>query len=120
MSRLAGIVSFVVDGDTWDVVGDCEYSTSTTARETVKGQSRVEGYSEMPQQGHISANLRDRRDQTVLSLNQKTNSTIVVQAANGKTVFLAGGWQVGEIAMRTQEASFNIRFESNTVIENTV
>jgi len=116
--RLAGIVSFTIDGNTWDCVGDCEYSPSTVIRETMKGQSRVEGFSEMPQQGYISANLRDRPDTTVFSLNQITGSTITVQLANGKTVTAVQAWQVGEIGVRTQEASFPIRFESDTVIES--
>lgn len=118
--RLAGVVSFTIDGQAWDVVGDCEYSPSVVTRETLAGQSRVEGFSEMPRQGYISANLRDRGDATVLSLNQVTSSTIVVQLANGKTVFGYGMWQVGEIGVRTQEGSFSIRFESDNVAENEV
>lgn len=118
--RLAGIVSFTLDGQAWDCAGDVEYSAVTVTRETMKGQTRVEGYSEMPMQGFISANLRDRPDATVFSLNQKTSSTIVIQAANGKTIFAAGAWQVGEIAVRTQEATFTIRFESDTVVETAV
>lgn len=118
--RLAGIVSFTIDSDTWDVVGDAEYGTSNIARETMKGQSRVEGFSEMPTQGYISAKLRDRSDETVFSLNAKTNATIIVQGANGKTVYGAGMWQTGEISVNTQEASFSIRFESDNVQEHTV
>lgn len=118
--RLAGIVSFTIDGDTWDAVGDVEYVTSNVARETIKGQSRVEGFSEMPTQGAIAAKLRDRGDETVFSLNTKTNSTIIIQAANGKTIYGAGMWQVGEISVNTQEASFSIRFESDNVQEHTV
>ncbi len=117
--RLAGVVAFTIDGDSWDVVSDLEYSPSTVVRETLKGQSRVEGFSEMPQQGYMAATLRDRPDATVYSLNGKTSATLVAQLANGKTVYGAGMWQTGEIAVRTQEATFAIRFEGPTVVEST-
>ena len=109
-----------IDGDAWDVVGDLEYSPTTVARETLKGQTAVEGYSEMPQQGSMSARLRDRADETVYSLNGKTTSTIIAQLANGKTVYGYGLWQTGEIAVNTQEATFTIRFEGPSVVESTV
>jgi Phage tail tube protein len=118
-SRLAGVASLTIDGDTWDVVSDLAYNPSTVLRETLKGQSAVEGYSEMPTQGFMAATLRDRSDATVFSLNGKTNSTIIAQLANGKTVYGAGMWQVGEIEVRTQEGTFAIRFESGSVTETT-
>jgi hypothetical protein len=118
--RLAGLASITIDGDTWDVASDLEYSTSTAARETMKGQSRVEGFSEMPQQGYMSMKLRDRADETVYSLNQKTSATIIAQLANGKTVYAYGAWQTGEIGVNTQDATFTIRFESAEVVESTI
>ncbi|WP_428492163.1 phage tail tube protein [Rhodopila sp.] len=118
--RLAGIVAMTIDGDTWDVTGDAAYGPSTVTRETLKGQSRVEGFSEMPMQGYIAATLRARGDTTVYSLNGKTSTTIVLQLANGITVYGANMWQVGEIEVRTQEGSFAIRFEGDSVTESTI
>lgn len=118
--RLAGLASITIDGDAWDVAGDLEYSPSTVARETMKGQTAVEGYSEMPQQGYMSMRLRDRADETVYSLNGKTASTIIAQLANGKTVYGYGLWQTGEIGVATQEATFTIRFEGPSVVESTI
>src|SRR5579875_3037520 len=103
--RLAGVVAFTINGATWNVVGDLEYSPTTVLRETIKGQSAVEGYSEMPQEGSISANLRDQGGTTVYSLNQLANATIIAQLANGKTVYGTPMWQVGEIDVNTQEGS---------------
>jgi hypothetical protein len=118
--RLAGIAEVTIDGDSWDIVGDLEYSTSRATRETLKGQTRVEGYSEMPNQGYLSMKLRDRSDQTVQSLNAKTSATIIAAAANGKTIYGAGMWQTGEIAVNTMEGSFSIRFDGDNVQEATV
>lgn len=117
--RLAGVAAMTIDGDAWDVVSELEYSPSTVTRETMKGQTAVEGYSEMPQQGYMSMTLRDRSDETVYSLNQKTNATIVAQLANGKTVYGAGMWQTGEIGVNTQEGTFSIKFEGASVVEST-
>ena len=120
MSRLAGVVAATIDGDAWDVVGDAEYDPTTVRRETLSGQTAVEGYSEMPKAGFISFTLRDRPDEAVFSLNQKTNSTIIMQLANGKTVYGYGMWQTGEIGVATAEGTFSIRFESPAVVEATV
>jgi hypothetical protein len=118
--RLAGVASITIDGDAWDVVGDLEYSPTTVTRETLKGQTAVEGYSEMPNQGYMSMRLRDRSDEPVFNLNTKTNSTIIAQLANGKTVYAYNAWQTGEIAVNTQEATFTVRFDSASVQEITV
>ena len=117
MPRLAGIVSFSIDGAVWNVTDACEYTPNMAERTTLKGQSAVEGYSEMPKEGRISATLRDRGDATVQSLNGLTNSTIVVQAANGKTITGAGMWQTGDIRVATKEATFTIEFEGPQVTE---
>jgi hypothetical protein len=116
---LAGIVSFTIDGAPWNAVDAVEYTPTMVTRETLKGQSAVEGFSEMPQQGRIAAQLRDRADATVQSLNAVTNSTIVIQAANGKTVTGSGMWQVGDIRVGTKEGTFSIEFESDIVTEQT-
>lgn len=118
--RIAGVTACTIDGDAWDVADSCEYSPSTVARETVKGLTAVEGYSEIPQQGYISFQLRDRGDATVYSLNGKTNSTIIVQLANNKVVYAYGAWQTGEIGVETKEGTFSIKFESANVVESTV
>jgi hypothetical protein len=115
--RIAGIISLTINGDTWDVVGDWEYSPVTVTRETMKGQSRVEGYSEMPNQAYMSGRMRDRSDATVYSLNGMTDATLVAQLANGKTVYGSSMWQTGEIGVNTQDGVFTIRFESDSVVE---
>jgi Phage tail tube protein len=115
--RIAGVAALTINGAAWNVVGDLEYGPTTVTRETMKGQTQVEGYSEMPQQGSITANLRDQGSTTIFSLNQLTNATIIAQLANGKTVYGTPMWQVGEIAVNTQEGSFKITFEGPSVIE---
>src|SRR5882762_5677732 len=92
--RLAGIVALSIDGVAYDVVSDCVYMPTMVKRETIKGQSRVEGFSEMPQEGYIAATIRDNGSLSVAFLNSLTSSLLMVQPANGKTVIGTGMWNV--------------------------
>ena len=115
--RLAGIASMTINGDAWNVVGDLVWQPTLVQRETLKGQTTVEGYSEMPMQGMIGAKLRDRADASVQALNGLGDATIVVIQANGKPVFGDQMWctEVGEV--NTQEGTFSVKFEGGTVTE---
>jgi hypothetical protein len=115
--RLAGIASMHIDGVPWDVVSDLVYNCNTVTRETLKGQTAVEGYSEMPTQGFIGATLRDRGDATVADFNRMTNATVICRLANGKQVYGSGMWCVEAAEVRTHEASFAVRFEGDNVTE---
>jgi len=120
-SRLAGIISFTIDGDTWAVVGPLEYVATDVEVTTLKGQSGVEGYSEMPCEGTISAKLRDRGDEAVASLSAKRNATLVAVAANGKTIYGSGMWRTGTPPkVNTQDGTFDIEFAGPSVTEATV
>lgn len=116
-NRLAGIATMTVDGDPWDVVSDLSWNVSPVKRETLAGQTRVEGYSEMPLAPHISATLRDQGATALATLIAKTNSEVQVLQANGKTVSGYGMWctELGDV--RTQEGSFAVRFEGPVVTE---
>ncbi len=118
--RLAGVISWAIDGDAWDVVGPLEYQPTDVTVEDMKGQSGVEGYSEMPQVGIISVKLRDRGDETVQSLAAKRNATISATLANGKSVYGAGMWRSGEPPrVNSQDGTFDIEFHGPSVTEYT-
>lgn len=117
---LAGTTTATIDGQPYDVVSDAAYMVSTVKRETLAGQSRVEGYSEMPQAGYISFTIRDNGGMTVRAFNQMTNSTVTLQLANGKTVFGAGMWNTEASEVKTQEATFTLKFEGDDVTEGTI
>lgn len=116
--RLAGVIQLAIDGAAFDVVGDWEFSNVAVTRETLKGQSRVEGFSEMPNQVYMSGRLRDRADLPVAYLNGLTNATIVAVLASGKTVIMSNAWMVGEVGVNTQDAVYTVRFESDTMTES--
>jgi hypothetical protein len=119
-SRLAGVIVLTINGSIFNVVGDAEYQAVTVLRETLKGQSTVEGFSEMPLECYFAANLRDSGTVSVASLGALTSATIIAQLANGKTLYGTPMWQVGEIGVKTQDGTFPIRFEGPSLIESTV
>ena len=119
-SRLAGLAVMQIDGEPWDVVSDLEYLAVQVVRETLKGQTAVEGYSEMPTQCYISATLRDRPDYALSQLNTKTNSEVIALLASGKSVYGTGMWNTELGAVRTQEGTFTVRFDGPLVTEQLV
>lgn len=117
--RVGGVVSLTINSQVWNVVGPLKYRPTFVERETARGQSAVEGYTEMPQSGLISAVLRDRGDTTVQSLNAMTNVPITGLLANGKAVTGFGMWQTGDIQVDTKEGTFDVTFEGADVYEST-
>lgn len=115
--RLAGVASLLIDGNAYDLVGDLVYNVSTLARTSLVGQDGVHGFSEMPFAGFISATLRDGGNFAVQGFNQLTSSTVQSSIASGKQIVGSGMWCVETQEVRTQEGTFTVRFEGDTVQE---
>lgn len=95
---LAGWASFTINGEVWNVVGDLEYRPSGMTNETLKGQSAVEGFGQMPVEGEISATIRDRDDRRIGDLQGASGFTIIAELANGKVVTGTDMWQVSGLS----------------------
>ncbi|ARK44739.1 phage tail tube protein [Burkholderia pseudomallei] len=117
-NRLAGIAFISVDGQNYMLQGDLTYRVSTIERESLIGQDTVHGYSEKPSTGMISGTLRDAKNLSVASFNSMTNSTVVLQLANGKTIIGRSMWCVDVQEVKTAEATFEVKFEGPFVSEN--
>lgn len=116
--RLAGLASLTVDGISYDIVSGAAYQASKVKRETLAGQTRVEGYSEMPQAGFITAVIRDNAAFPVgATFSAITNSNVQLTLASGKTVLGTGMWCTELTEVATQEATFTVKFESDDVSE---
>ncbi|MHB9833824.1 phage tail tube protein [Paraburkholderia terrae] len=119
-NRIAGVATVTVDGVQYMLEGELEYSPVTTKRETKKGQDAVHGYSEMPEAPYISGTFRDSGQITVALFNQMTNVTVAAKLANSKLVIGRNMWTVGDLAVKTQEGTMDIRWEGfqGAVTEN--
>lgn len=115
--RLAGIAYITVNGKSYMLAADATYSVSKVSRETLTGQDRVHGFSEKPKAGSISGQFRDARDLTVADFNAMDDVTVVLELANGKTVVGSNMWTVEAQEVKTAEATFEVKFESDNVEE---
>ncbi|BAP37736.1 putative phage tail tube protein [Acinetobacter guillouiae] len=119
-NRQAGIANISVDGVTYLLSGELTYSPADVERKTLPGQDQIHGYSEMPRAPFISGTLRDSSGLTVKDFNAMTNATIHLELANGKNVTGRNMWTVDAQEVKTQESTFEVRFEgmSGSVTEN--
>jgi Phage tail tube protein. len=115
---LAGIATVTVDGVNYLLSGDFTYRPSTVTRETLKGQDTVHGYKEMPESGMISGTFRDASNMSVATFNAMTNVTVVCQLANGKIIIGRNMWTVETQEVKTEDGTFEVKWESQSVTEN--
>lgn len=116
-NRIAGTASVTIDGQSFTIVGEGTYRLSAEHRETLKGQSGIEGYSAMPMEGKISWKGRDGSNVDIDALNNATNATVVLTPANGKSIIARNAWRSGDpIEVNTEDGSFSIEFDSPDVI----
>lgn len=117
-NRLAGTANVTVDGVTIMVAGDFEYTPSKVKRETLTGMDGVHGYKETPIPGAISATIRDSGGTTVADFNDQTNVTVVAVLANGKTIIGSGLWSVDQQNVKSEDATFPVKWEGISVTES--
>ncbi|QCE34142.1 phage tail protein [Acetobacteraceae bacterium] len=117
---LAGRATITINGEVWNAVSELTYQPSGYVNETLKGQSAVEGFSQMPQEGFVSVQLRDRSDKKVSDLQGQNDLTVVAELASGKIVTCKNGWHVEVINVSTQEGTFEFKVESGNVTEKPV
>lgn len=110
-NRIAGVAYVSVDGVTYLLSGDLSYSPGSVKRDSVTGQDQVHGYSEMPRAPFISGTFRDSGSLTVNDFNGMTNVTLSLELANGKLVTGRGMWTVDAQEVKTQEGTFDVRWE---------
>lgn len=118
--RLAGIASIAIDGVSYDVKGELNWSPSSIKRETLIGQSGIPGYSEMPIAGFVSATLFDNGGITVADFNQMVSVTIQIIQANGKQIVGTGMWSTEANEVQSEPGTFAVKFESDDISEITV
>lgn len=119
-NRIAGIANISVDGVTHLLSGEFTYSPADVERKSLVGQDQVHGYSEMPRAPFISGTLRDSSVLTVKDFNAMSDVTIHAELANGKTIIGRGMWTVDAQEVKTQEGTFEVRWEgmNGSVSEN--
>lgn len=116
---LAGTAQITVDGNSYMLEGSAKWSPSTVKRDTLMGMDGYHGVKETPVPGSISGTFRDSGSMTVATFNAMTNSTIVLQLANGKTVVGRNMACVDAQEVDSTEGTFDLKFEGPLVSEQT-
>lgn len=117
-NRLAGVAYLSVDGRNYMLAGEgITYSPTRVKRETLSGPSGVQGYSEMPVAGSISATFRDAGNLSVAAFNAMTNVSVTVELANGKTIIGRNMWTVDAQEVKSSDGTFDVKFEGPSVEE---
>ena len=107
----AGVASLEIAGEVVDVAGDLAYDATFVKREMLLGQSGVQGYSEMPKTGFISASIRDAGTLSQARLFSMTNVPVIAVLANGKTVYGDSLTCTECSEVKAAEATFDVKFE---------
>lgn len=115
--KLAGTAFITVDGINYMLQGEFTWGVAQVNRETLIGMDGIHGYKEKPIAGFIAATIRDADNLTVADFNAMTNVTVVGELANGKTIIGRNMWTVTAQEVKSEDAVFEVRWESPFVEE---
>ena len=115
---IAGAASLTVDGEPYNITAS-DFRVSAMKAETLKGQTAVEGFSEMPMEGFISATVRLQPNQSSSRLVSARNATVVLVRRSGQTVYGANLWQTEDAGTNTADGTMQVKFEGSLVTEET-
>ena len=113
---LAGAASLTVDGVSFNITAS-DFRCSVFKAETLKGQTKVEGYSELPMEGFISATVRLLPNQSSADLIGARGATVVLVRRSGQTVYGADMWQTEDGGTNTLDGTMQVKFEGALVTE---
>lgn len=114
---LAGTATVTVNGTAYQLEGNCTYSPSKVKRETLTGQDGVHGFKETPVPGSIGGSFRDSGGLAVADFNAMRDATVVLQLASGKQVIGRNMWTVDAQEIKTDEGTFDVKWEGPLVEE---
>ena len=113
---IAGTASLTVDGVPYNITAS-DYRVSAPKKETAKGQTMVEGYTEKPMEGFISATVRLQPPQQSADLLNASGSTVVLVRTSGQTIYGYDMWQTEDGGTNTEDGTMSIKFEGAEVTE---
>jgi hypothetical protein len=116
----AGIGTLTIEGEPLDIAKGAKYKTNQVTRETLKGQSGIQGFKVGIDAPMIGATVRDAGSMTTADFMAMTSVSVVLVLANGKSVSGDGMWCVKAEAIETEEGTFDLEFEGYFVTEITV
>lgn len=114
---IGGTVSFTIDGTMYSVRGNFEISAATVKRESIAGQSGVQGYTESYVVPSFKGDLTLDGSFSYATLEGITSSTMQVSLANGQTYVLSNAWFCSGTQMNIAEGRVSCEFGGLTMTQ---
>ena len=110
--RVGGIIRVSVDGSEVRAKGDFTWNLGLAKRESVIGAGYPHGYKEMPQVAFIEGGVTDTSDLDLKAMMSVTDSTIILELPNRKSIVLRNAYFAGEGEGTTAEGEVKVKWES--------
>ena len=110
--RVGGIIRVSVNGQEVRAKGDFTWTLGLPKNEAVIGAGYPHGYKSTPQVSMIEGGVTDTSDLDVKALVSVTDSTIILELPNGKSIVLRSAYFAGDGEGQTQEGEIKVKWES--------
>lgn len=107
-----GVLSVRVKGKPLEIAGDWVFSPGGTSRESKLGSNGVVGMKISPTVPYAEGTVFDRGDVSLEDLRGIQDAPATLHMRNGKTYFLRGASQVGELEVNLAEGEIRVRLEA--------
>lgn len=115
--RLAGSAFVSVEGVSYPLVGELEWTPSDVTRESLVGMDGYHGFSEKPVATHMSGTFRDTAGVPAATFRDMVNVTVVFELNSGKTVIGSNMVTTEAIVVNSVEGTMRITWVGAEVIE---
>lgn len=110
--RRAGLITLKAGGEVLDAKGNFTWNLGLPKRTAVVGSDSVHGYKETPQVAFVEGEITDRGTLSLRDLIGQTDVTVTLDIANGKIISITDAWFAADGNGSTEEANFQVRWES--------
>lgn len=117
LRKIAGTAFFKVDGVQYALQGNAQVNFSKVNREAMVGADGVHGYRETPMAPSIAITLTRTPEVSLATLARVTDSTITLDASDGKVYVLTEAFQSGELSYAVLDGTLPVTFTGRTIRE---
>ena len=110
-TRKGGVISFQIDGESFQAKGVFTHNINPFKRETIVGADDIHGFKEEPKVQFIEGIVTDNSELDAQAMLQIRDAVVTLELANGKTVVIRQAVQVGDGDTTSDEGEIPVRFE---------
>jgi len=112
MERVGGIIIVKIDGQQVRAKGGFTYDLGVPKNDAVVGSDGVHGFKSMPKPAYLEGEITDSKTTDVKALMSITNSTVTLEAANGKVIVFYQATYTGDGTIGTEEGNIKFRVDA--------